>query len=87
MIRAAIERGAKTFDFGRSTPGEGTFHFKKGWGAEPRELVWEYWTAHGGPLPALNPKNPKFAAAIRAWQRLPVRLATALGPRVVRNIP
>ena len=44
MLKFCIERGLKTFDFGRSTPNEGTFHFKRQWGAEPRELVWEYWT-------------------------------------------
>ena len=87
MIRAAVEREAMTFDFGRSTPGEGTFHFKKQWGAEPRELVWEYWLADGQPVPDMSPKNAKFALAVRAWQRLPVRVATALGPHVVRNIP
>ena len=76
MVRFAIERGFRTFDFGRSTPGEGTFHFKRQWGAEPRELVWEYWTADGRPLPDLNPKNPKFGLAISAWQRLPVPVAT-----------
>jgi FemAB-related protein (PEP-CTERM system-associated) len=87
MVRFAAERGFRAFDFGRSTPDEGTFHFKKQWGAEPRPLVWEYWMANGQPLPELNPKNPKFDLAIRAWQRLPVRVATTLGPWVVRNIP
>ena len=87
MLRFAIARGFSTFDFGRSTPNEGTFHFKKQWGAEPTELVWEYWVADGAALPQLNTKNPKFDLAIRAWQRLPLPLATALGPRVVRNIP
>jgi FemAB-related protein (PEP-CTERM system-associated) len=87
MLRSAIDRGARTFDFGRSTPGEGTFHFKKGWGAEPRELVWEYQTAQGRALPDMGPTNPRFGLAIRAWKRLPVRLATALGPHVIRNIP
>lgn len=87
MLKAAIERGFRTFDFGRSTPGEGTFQFKKQWGAEARELVWEYWMPDGMPLPELNPKNPKFDLAIRAWQRLPLPIATALGPHIVRNIP
>lgn len=87
MLRYAVERGFKTFDFGRSTPNEGTFHFKRQWGAAPRELVWEYWLATGRSLPNLNPSNPKFAAAIRAWQRLPVGVATALGPGIVRHIP
>jgi serine/alanine adding enzyme len=87
MLRFAIERGFRTFDFGRSTPNEGTFHFKKQWGAVPRELVWEYWTPEGRPMPELNPKNPKFDLAIRVWQRLPLRVANTLGPLVVRNIP
>jgi FemAB-related protein (PEP-CTERM system-associated) len=87
MLKFAVEQRFKTFDFGRSTPNEGTFHFKKQWGAEPRELVWEYWTRPGEALPNLNPKNPKFDMAIRMWQRLPVPVASALGPHIVRNIP
>jgi FemAB-related protein (PEP-CTERM system-associated) len=87
MVRFAIERRFRAFDFGRSTPGEGTFLFKKQWGAEPRELVWEYWTAPGRDVPELNPKNPKFELAIRAWQRLPLVVANAVGPFVVRHIP
>jgi FemAB-related protein (PEP-CTERM system-associated) len=87
MIRACVARGAVTFDFGRSTPGEGTFHFKRQWGAEPCELVWEYWTSSGGAVPELNPKNPRFDLAIRAWKRLPLAIATTLGPHLVRNIP
>lgn len=87
MLRFCVERGFKAFDFGRSTPNEGTFHFKKQWGAEPHELVWEYWTAPGHSLPNLNPANPKFSLAIQAWQRLPLAVASALGPRIVRNIP
>jgi hypothetical protein len=87
MLAFAVERGFGTFDFGRSTPNEGTFHFKRQWGAEPLELVWEYWTANGVPVPNVSPANPKFRAAIRMWQHLPVPLATALGPHIVRNIP
>ena len=87
MLRFAVERGLRRFDFGRSTPGEGTFLFKQQWGAEPQPLVWEYWTASGQPMPDLSPKNPRYARAIRAWQRLPVSVANALGPSIVRHIP
>jgi FemAB-related protein (PEP-CTERM system-associated) len=87
MLKFCIEHGVKTFDFGRSTPNEGTFHFKKQWGAVPRELVWEYWTAAGKRLPDMSPKNPKFDLAVRVWQRLPVSLASTLGPHIVRHIP
>jgi FemAB-related protein (PEP-CTERM system-associated) len=87
MLRFAIERGLRIFDFGRSTPNEGTYLFKKQWGAEPSDLVWEYWMADGCALPDLNPKNPKFSLAVDVWRRLPVRVATTFGPMIVRNIP
>jgi hypothetical protein len=87
MLRFAIDRGVPLFDFGRSTPDQGTFNFKKQWGAVPRQLVWEYWTADGRSLPDLNPSAPKFDLAVRTWQRLPMAVATALGPHIVRNIP
>jgi FemAB-related protein (PEP-CTERM system-associated) len=87
MLRFAADRKIRVFDFGRSTPGEGTFHFKRQWGAEPSELVWEYWTADGHAAPRLNPSNPKYSLAIGVWRRLPLPVATTLGPHVVRNIP
>jgi CelD/BcsL family acetyltransferase involved in cellulose biosynthesis len=86
MLRDAVARGATRFDFGRSTPGEGTYHFKRQWGAEARPLVWEY-LGESGDLPDRGPGNPRFRAAIAIWQRLPVRVATILGPRIVRHIP
>jgi FemAB-related protein (PEP-CTERM system-associated) len=87
MLRFATGRQFQVFDFGRSTPGEGTYHFKKQWGADARELVWEYWLSEGHALPQMNPKNPKFSLAIRTWQRLPVGIANTLGPHIVRHIP
>ena len=87
MLQFAGRRGFRTFDFGRSTPNEGTFHFKRQWGAQPTELVWEYWMSDGRPVPNLNPSNPKFSLAIRVWQRLPVPVASTLGPMIVRNSP
>jgi FemAB-related protein (PEP-CTERM system-associated) len=87
MLRFAAERGFGRFDLGRSTPDEGTFHFKRQWGAEPRELVWEYWMSAGRSLPDLSPKNPRFNRAIAAWRRLPVGVTNVIGPRIARSIP
>jgi hypothetical protein len=87
MLTDAIGRGASTFDFGRSTPDEGTYRFKAQWGAEPVPLVWEYWMAGGRPLPDMSPKNPKFSRAIGIWQQLPVSLTRLIGPPIVRHIP
>ena len=86
-LKSACEKGYKVFDFGRSTPGEGTCRFKEQWGAKPHQLYWHYWLRNGGPLPELNPNNPKYYMAIRVWQRLPVALTKLLGPVIVKNIP
>ena len=86
-IQFAIGRGCTGFDFGRSTPNEGTYNFKKQWGAEPVQLHWQYLLAKGEALPELSPKNPKFELAIRIWQKLPVALTRIAGPHIVRCIP
>lgn len=86
-IKFSLKRGASRFDFGRSTPGEGTFRFKKQWGAESVPLYWQYILDEGMTLPELNPSNPKYRALIKVWQRMPLALANYLGPKVVRGIP
>lgn len=87
MLRFAIQQGFRVFDFGRSTPDEGTFHFKRQWGAEPQELIWEYWLPPDREPPDLSPRNPKYRAAIALWRRLPLWLTNFVGPHIVRGIP
>lgn len=87
VLRYAIDAGYQRFDFGRSTIDAGTYRFKKQWGAEPRQLHWHYWLADGGEPPKMNPDNPKYAMAIRTWQKLPLSVANRIGPRIVRNLP
>jgi FemAB-related protein (PEP-CTERM system-associated) len=82
-IRWAIARGARCFDFGRSPRESGTHRFKLGWGAVERELAWIRLGADGEPT-AVATSNPGALAQrlARAWTRLPVGLATALGARL-----
>ncbi len=86
-LEFACEQRYDIFDFGRSTPGEGTFRFKEQWGATPRQLYWYYWLPDGAEMPQVNPKNPKYRAAIATWQRLPIGLTRRLGPKIVKYIP
>jgi len=86
-IETAVAEGVGVFDFGRSTPDEGTYKFKEQWGAEPVALHWEYWLPSGSAVPDQTPKNPKFRLAIETWKRLPLWLANAMGPKIVRGIP
>jgi len=86
-LKYGCEQGFSLFDFGRSTPGGGTYKFKEQWGARPVPLHWHYWMSNGGPLPDLSPSNAKFKLAIAVWQRLPLFVSKLLGPSIVRFIP
>jgi FemAB-related protein (PEP-CTERM system-associated) len=87
MLENALELGVRTFDFGRSTRGAGTHHFKLQWGATETPLHWEYLLLTKSAVPDHGPSNARFAAAISVWQRLPLWVTETFGPAIVRNIP
>ena len=87
ILEGASARGCSTFDFGRSTPNEGTYKFKEQWGAQPVPLCWEYGLLAGGDVPNSSPTNPKFRLAIAMWKKLPLSVANRVGPMIVRAIP
>jgi FemAB-related protein (PEP-CTERM system-associated) len=86
ILRDARLRGAARFDFGRSSVGTGTFHFKKQWRARPEPLEWEFYATDGSAEsePYLDPRKHSHLAA--AWRRLPLSLANRLGPLVRRQL-
>src|SRR5262249_25890410 len=55
-----IERGARTFDMGRSKRGTGAFEYKRRWGVEPTSLHYEYHLCRADRVPDANPLNPKY---------------------------
>ena len=86
MLEYACDNGYTIFDFGRSTPGEGTHRFKRQWGARPEVLHWYriYLNAHP-PETALS-ETSKFDRAIGYWQRLPVSVTALMGPMIRKHI-
>jgi serine/alanine adding enzyme len=85
FMQRAIGDGATLFNFGRCTPGVGTHRFKRQWGSRDEPLWWYQRGAGVSATP--SPDDPAFAWGPRVWRRLPLALATALGPRIVRLIP
>lgn len=85
MERAAAQ-GLGTFNFGRCTPGSGTHRFKLQWGSRDEPLHW-YQHADQATAGTPSPDDGAYAWGPRIWKRLPVGVATALGPRVVKWIP
>ncbi len=86
LMRRACERGVRLFDYGRSKVGTGPFSFKKNWGFEPRVLSYEFRLYKRDSVPQNNPNNPKYRTFIALWRHLPLRVANALGPLIVRNL-
>ena len=86
MLEYACDNAYHTFDFGRSTAGEGTYKFKEQWGASPAPLYWHYFSLDGK---APNPEGlgkGKFEKAIRYWQRLPLFVTRIIGPSIRKHI-
>ncbi len=86
MERAAAE-GCTCFNFGRCTPGGRTHRFKQQWGGRDVPLHWYEWSPGGAAAHTPSPDDGAYSWGPRLWRRLPVGLATALGPRIVRGIP
>jgi len=87
VIKRGCEKGAKQFDFGRSTLDSATYKFKKQWVPTPTPLVWQYYLNRAKELPSINPGNPKYRLFISLWRKLPMPVANFLGPRVIKNFP
>ncbi len=84
LMAHARARGCTRFDFGRSKAGTGPAAFKKNWGFEPAPLA--YAKRSVGPARTVNPLDPKYARKIALWKRLPLPLATAIGPWISRGL-
>lgn len=88
LLKFASDQRYKYFDFGRSTPGEGTAKFKEQWGAKPRKL---YWYSIG----AVNKRQRRVDSGSKdsmqlaeaVWRRIPLFLANTIGPRIRAGIP
>jgi FemAB-related protein (PEP-CTERM system-associated) len=87
LMRSAAARGYRTFDFGRSKRGAGSYEFKRGWRMRERPLLYQYFLVRRKEMPNLNPSNPKFRLMIEAWKRLPLSATKVIGPWIVRNLP
>jgi FemAB-related protein (PEP-CTERM system-associated) len=86
VMRRAVDRGCRVFDFGRSKVDTGSYNFKKHWGFEPQPLSYEYFLVKAAEMPDLNPNNPKYRVFINAWKKLPVSVSRLVGPWLARGL-
>jgi serine/alanine adding enzyme len=86
LMERAMESGARCFNFGRCTPGSGTHRFKSQWGGRDEPLWW-YDVSASADTHTPSPDDGAYSWGPRLWRHLPTRVATALGPKIVRFIP
>ena len=79
MIKAAIQDGAHTYSFGRSTAGSGVHEFKRRWNSNETVIYWNY----DKPLTS-GLRNAGFLSQL--WKYLPLRLANLLGPMIAGRV-
>ena len=85
FIERAAQEKLSVFNFGRCTPGSGTHRFKQQWGTRDVPLYWYQHARSAAATP--SPDDSAYSWGPRLWKHLPVGVATALGPRLVRGIP
>ena len=86
VMRNAVDRGCRLFDFGRSKVGTGSYDFKRNWGFEPQPLAYASWTAPGMERRDADPTSATNSARIELWKRLPLQLANWIGPHIARGL-
>lgn len=91
LLANAADSGVRLFDFGRSTVGEGTYRFKRQWGAAPVPLDWRIWqggqtlaepTQQAGDNQAEQGPGRMRNLAEACWRALPLGLTISLGSRL-----
>jgi FemAB-related protein (PEP-CTERM system-associated) len=86
FLERATQEGLALFNFGRCTPGGGTHRFKRQWGSRD-ETLWWYQQSEQVEAATPSPDDSAFSWGPRLWKHLPLRVANALGPAIVRGIP
>ncbi len=88
FLKFAADNGKKTFDFGRSTEDEGTFRFKKQWGARPIPLSWytTYPDIQSTPIEKIKTISIRREKVAEIWKKIPLPIANFLGPQLRRYI-
>lgn len=81
-IRAGCQEGFRTFDFGRSSRGSGTYRFKRQWGAEEAPLFWYTIPMDGRRGRPVSGASRAAALLTGSWRHLPLGFTRSLGPHI-----
>lgn len=87
FLKYSADNGYASFDFGRSSSGEGTYKFKKQWGAKPIPLNWYEYVGNGkNEIKESSASSWKREVAASMWRKLPLGIANTIGPHLRKYI-
>lgn len=87
LLKISCDRGYENFDFGRSTFGEGTYRFKKQWGAKAVPLQWSRFDKSGQCAGVSGSQSSAMRTVTTSiWKNLPLHITNTVGPRVRKYI-
>jgi FemAB-related protein (PEP-CTERM system-associated) len=86
FLRYAADNYFSVFDFGRSSPGEGTYKFKTQWGARPKPLYWHILSLTATKSNHTSVANSKRRLVENIWRKLPLSIANFIGPKIRKHI-
>jgi len=86
LMGQARARGFPIFDFGRSKVGTGPAAWKKSWGWEGEPLVYATRAEPGREARDINPLSPQYQRKVELWKKLPLPVASFLGPHIARGL-
>ncbi len=84
-IRWSCDNQLATFDFGRSTKGEGTYKFKMQWGSVEEKLHWQCFFGNVQNSPSQTEKE-KYAWVVSLWTYLPIPVTKVIGPWIRKQV-
>jgi FemAB-related protein (PEP-CTERM system-associated) len=87
IMRSAIEKGIRYYDFGRSKLNTGSHFFKTQWNMREYPLPYHFLLVRRAEKPNFSPANSRFRPAIDLWKRIPVPLAKLIGPQLIKLFP
>ncbi|AOU98530.1 peptidoglycan bridge formation protein FemAB [Acidihalobacter yilgarnensis] len=86
LMRHAVDKGVRVFDFGRSKLDSGSYKYKMHWGFVPQPLHYQYDLIKIDEMPDVSPVNKKYIYFIKIWKKLPLSVSQVMGPPLARSL-
>lgn len=86
QIQQGCAQGMQAYDFGRSTIGTSSHHYKSFWQGQDIRLYYGYILRHGLAIPNKHPTNQKYKMAVYLWRKTPMFICDRLGPKLVKYL-